>query len=169
MKGQISFVEYVVSFAVFTVFSMYLFFRLLAYMPTYLDELDREKVRSQAYQLSEFLTNDPGFPIDWETGAGPVQRIGLSSVENKSGLISANKVLKMGDYCSNSNYGFVKSKMGVDFQFSVRVLDEGGPLPVGVVAICDPPSASVGSVNATVSRVVAFDNGNYGELIVNVW
>jgi hypothetical protein len=168
MKGQISFVEYIISFAVFSVFVAYMFFRLLNYMPAYLDELRKERIRSQAYQLSEFLVNDPGDPIDWQSRS-PVNRIGLSSVENKSNYISVGKVQKLASYCS-SNYDFVKSKLGVDYQFSINILDEGGKVPLGsVVAVCNPTISVTRTINTTIRRPVAFDNGNFGELIVNVW
>ena len=70
MKAQISFVEYIVSFSIFSVFVAYLFFRLLSYMPAYLNELRGEKLRSEAYQLSEFLINDLGEPLSWASLVG---------------------------------------------------------------------------------------------------
>lgn len=64
MKAQISFVEFIIAFSIFSVFVAYLFFRLLSFMPAYLNEIRSERVRSEAYQISELLINDPGEPME---------------------------------------------------------------------------------------------------------
>jgi len=65
MKGQISFVEYIVSITIFITFAVFFFYNLLSFMPTYLNEIRNERVRSEAYQISELLINDLGEPVNW--------------------------------------------------------------------------------------------------------
>lgn len=165
MKAQISFVEYIVSFSIFSVFVAYLFFRLVDYMPIYLNELKGEKLRSEAFQLSELLVNDPGEPLDWQTKPdSSVKRIGLSSNENKTNYISADKVNRLSASCAG-NYDLVKGWIGADYQFSIIVSSKSG----SPSAVCNPISTTVRGVNATIKRFVAFDTESYGELIVYVW
>jgi len=165
MKAQISFVEYIVSFSIFSVFVAYLFFRLLSYMPAYLNELRGEKLRSEAYQLSEFLVNDPGEPVDWQTKPDSlVKRVGLSNIENKTNYLSADKVKRLAENCT-SNYDLVKRWIGADYQFLLAVSDDSG----SISAVCIPTGAIIRGVNATIKRFVAFDTNSYGELTVYVW
>jgi hypothetical protein len=167
MKGQISFVEYIVSFAVFSVFIAYMFFRLINYMPAYTDELRKEKIRSEAFQLSEYIINDPGSPINWDQG-GAINRIGLSNIANLTNYISVSKVQRLQTSCTN-NYNSVKAILGADYQFSISISDRGGISPPSVSLYCAPSSFSTRTINATVKRAVSFDNGNFGELTVSVW
>jgi len=71
MKGQLSFVEYLVSFLVFITFISYFFLRIINETPIFLNEIRNERIRAEAFQLSEILVNDPGEPINWETSGSP--------------------------------------------------------------------------------------------------
>jgi hypothetical protein len=69
MKGQFS-VEYIVSMTIFIGFVTYIIFSIWRFIPNYLSELRNERIRSEAYQISELLINDPGEPMDWNKVVG---------------------------------------------------------------------------------------------------
>jgi hypothetical protein len=172
VKAQISFVEFIVTFSIFSVFVAYLFFRLLSFMPAYLNEIRSERVRSEAYQISELLVNDPGEPISFNQGGPPpadIKRYGLSHIANKTNFLDMGKVARFLDDC-DADYERTRKKIGTDFQFSVSFNAQNG-IPSSTTS-CGPPQVITRAINATVRRLVAFspeDSGNYGELIVNVW
>src|SRR3989344_2339105 len=92
-KGQISFAEYLVAVVVFIAFIGYFSFQLVNFLPAYLGQIRNERVRGEAYQLSELLINDPGFPINWHVNIGATRRIGLSDeTRNETNLISESKI-----------------------------------------------------------------------------
>lgn len=65
MKGQISFVEYLAALTIFITSVLYIAFQLISFIPQYLNQVNDERVRIDAYQISELLANDPGNPINW--------------------------------------------------------------------------------------------------------
>jgi len=165
VKAQISFVEFIVSFSIFSVFVAYLFFRLLSFMPAYLNEIRSERVRSEAYQVSELLINDLGEPVEWQAGPDDsIRRIGLSDIANKTNFLSVDKVDRLEEECTD-DYEEVRKWIGTDFQFSIFIADKNGVISV----TCIPQIVIVRDINATVRRMVAFGPEDYGELIVNVW
>lgn len=168
-KGQIN-VEYFVSILAFIVFAMYILFQLIGVTPLYLNEVDREILRSEAYQLSEILVNDAGSPSNWETYPTPstiLLRMGLSDeTQNKTNLLSMAKVSLLDSLC-DTDYNQVASWLDTYDYFSITIIESTTST---VVANCQPPTGTaVGLTNMTVRRVVSFDSGDYGELILNVW
>ena len=169
MKGELSFVEFVASLGVFISFVAYIFFLLLRYYPIYVQEVESERKRLEAYQISELLINDPGEPINWENPAislDSIKRLGLSdSSRNKTNLISSSKVNRFNDIC-NQNYEEVKKRVDSEFDFSLILLDLTHN---NLLINCLPYKVVVTPSNITVRRITAFDTGGYGELIVQVW
>jgi hypothetical protein len=168
MKGQLS-MEVIVCMAVFIIFVSYLFFQILGIKPFYIQQIKAERIRAEAYQISELLINDPGEPIDWTTTN--VKRIGLlDHAYNLTNLISWLKVGNLSSLCS-SNYEVVREKIGVkDYQFSIIVNKTDGGVPV----LCYPPPQTIrgGFLNFTIERVVGINTGNNivpGKVIVGVW
>lgn len=162
-KAQFN-VEYFVVLTIFLTFSLYFAFRLTEFYPEYLKNVKEEVLRSEAYRLSEMLINDDGEPKDW-TGlsTNQIKRIGLSyALFNKSNLLDTAKVDAFGDKCS-SEYDRVKELVGSDHNFYVIVNDTTGAL----YTKCGSLGAS--DSIAVVRRVVAFENGDYGKLIVYMW
>ncbi|MEM5882872.1 MAG: hypothetical protein QXQ77_01350 [Candidatus Aenigmatarchaeota archaeon] len=172
MKGELSFVEYVISVGFFISFVAYIFFLLLRYYPIYLQEMESERKRLEAYQISELLINDPGEPANWDT-LDSVKRLGfLDENKNKTNLLSLAKVNKMRDLMSNDfcapNYGYewVKSKIDSEFDFSLTLVNLNTR---EILISCFPPKVVITPTNITVRRIVVFSSGGYGELIIQVW
>ena len=171
MKAQISFVEYLVALSIFITFVGYIFFSLLNFMPTYLGEMEDEIIKSEAYQISEMLINDPGEPVSWNTliGTGSenqIKRIGFSdSTAGKTNFLSATKITSLVSKCPVDGYGDdIKNWIDTKYQFSLIVDDKTG----GVLLDCHPPQTVSGKVKASIRRVVAIGSG-YGELVLQVW
>jgi hypothetical protein len=128
-------------------------------------ELRTETIRSEAYQISELLINDAGYPIDWSLGN--VERIGLSSNLNKANLLSMSKINSIGTNCAPGyGYDFVKNKIGAEDDFSLFVYRQPGNIPI---LACYPSLIVIRDINITVRRPVVFDDGNYGELVLQMW
>jgi len=170
MKGQISFAEFLVSLLIFVGFTFYIYFQLISFMPAYLFQISSERMKIEAWQISELLVNDLGNPINWGDGSiGPAQikRVGLSDQNfNKTNYVSLTKANRLDVLCRN-DYSQVKNWIDIDRQFSFLLLDKNTG---NVIIDCKPPSAYTPRINATMNRFVAFSTGtNIGELIVQVW
>ncbi len=172
MKGELSFVEYIASIGLFISFVAYIFFLLLRYYPIYIQEMENERKRLEAYQISELLINDPGDPINWND-LDSVKRLGFSDEKNnKTNLISFAKISKMrdtqtNDLCApNHGYEWVKSKIDSEFDFTLILLDLTNQQ---ILINCFPSKVIVTPSNITVRRIVAFDTGGYGELLIQMW
>ena len=166
MKAQIS-IEYIISVIVFILFATYIFFRVIVYPAGYINEIKTQRLKSEAYQISELLVNDPGEPLDWNIKPDNERiRIGLSdSNQNKTNFLSMNKIAEFNDTC-NTNYDEIKRLIGTDYQFSI-FLSSSGTASTRLIN-CSYPGMVVKPVKFEVSRIVAFDS-TYGELIVELW
>jgi hypothetical protein len=166
--------EFIISMVIFIIFVSYLFFQILGIRPFYIQQIKAEKVRAEAYQISELLINDPGEPIHWDAIANnpsEIKRIGLSDHNyNLTNLISWLKAENF-SYLCNNNYELIREKTGVkDYQFSIVIHKVNGGMPI----LCYPPPQTVkgGFINFTVERVVGINTGNNivpGKVVVRVW
>jgi hypothetical protein len=176
MKGQIS-IDYYAAVIVFIIIVAYFVFQIANIVPRFVAQIEEESMRSESYQISEIFVNDVGHPNDWNTlvgsNPGQIQRIGFSdqSVGN-SNLVSLSKVSSLQTLCANQGHEFVREIVNTDFQFSVLVVDRDTDI---TQATCFAPATDSSGrpfgrgFVARTSRVFAFDNGNVGELIVQVW
>ncbi|MBS3054940.1 MAG: hypothetical protein J4452_00410 [Candidatus Aenigmarchaeota archaeon] len=170
MKGQLN-LEQIVAMTLFIAFSSYVFFTVFNLVPRYTSEVRSERLRSEAYQMSELLINDPGSPANWDKSVKP-SRLGLSDeTANLTNFISKSKVAALAGNCSAPNYaGFsqVGQWLGTDRQFSLLILSRN----CAITGVDCRPNASVfrsSPINISIRRFVAFDNTCYGELDMEVW
>lgn len=158
-------VEYLTVLVLFLVFSTYFVFRMLDQKPAYLAEVQLEIFRSESYRLSEMLIDDAGDPADWRAGTAGIARIGLSDeTANVTNTVSEAKLSAMKQMCADSaGYASVKSLAGASHDFSlVRISSSGA-----AETVCSP--GATGDVRASITRFVAFDTGDYGQIIVQMW
>jgi len=155
MKAQVGFEQFAALFLF--VFSVsFLIYQLLSYYPTYINEVRRQTLLSEAYQLSELLVNDVGQPANWNLGN--VLRIGLlNETLNKTNVISITKVKYANKTCVE-NYNSFKQLLDLKNDINFVVYLEGS-----MIANC---SRLLGERAVKISRIVSFDNGSYGELIL---
>ena len=167
MKGQISFVEFLVALLIFAIFVGYFSFRLLTYVPYYLNELKKERANSEAYQISEILVNDVGNPANWDDlPFDQVKSLGLSDESiNKTNVLSFSKIDKLNSQCQ-ADYASVKNLLQTDYDFSIYILNS----ETGVMLMsCQPSELIARNLNITVRRMISFNSGDYGELLLQVW
>lgn len=165
MKGQISFVEYLAALSVFITSVIFIAYQLIYFVPQYLNEVNDERVRINAYQISELLINDPGNPPNWY--ASPqIYRIGLSNESlNLTNYVSLAKINTFNNLCnSQGGYSVVKNYVGAAENFTVVFYDLTNPGPP--LISCQPPISFSSLINTSISRIVAIDSGDVGELVV---
>ncbi|MEM5829401.1 MAG: hypothetical protein QW040_02190 [Candidatus Aenigmatarchaeota archaeon] len=166
MKAQISFVEFITSLVIFIGFATYISFQISLFLPNYLNEIRAERMRSEAFQLSELLINDPGEPANWYVNFDNVKRIGLSDeTKNVTNFLSGIKISSFFSNCS-ANYTKIKEKLNTDFDFIVILKDNEGK-----TYSCIPSVVYPRGINTTIRRVIAFRDGDikYGSLLLQVW
>ncbi|MEM5836434.1 MAG: hypothetical protein QXR09_02905 [Candidatus Aenigmatarchaeota archaeon] len=170
MKAQISFVEFLTSITIFLGFTVYIAFQISTFIPNYLNEIKAERMRCEAFQLSELLINDPGDPVNWYlTNFNNVKRLGLlDETKNRTNFLSENKILAFEGNCSK-NYQEVKRKLELDYDFSLILKDgKSGEIKIN----CYPSATIKRYTNTTIRRIVAYEkNGeiSYGEMLLQVW
>ena len=158
-------VEYLTVLILFLIFSTYFTLRMMEQKPAYVAEVQREIFRAESYRLSEMLINDPGHPLDWETlPVGSVKRIGLSdATANVTNLLNETKLSKMGQLCiAVDGYANVKSRVGAQHDFSLEYINSSGTFyRCNPCVTCD--------VKASITRFVAFNTGDYGKIVLQMW
>jgi len=169
MKAQISFVEFLTSILIFITFVGYFSLQILVFVPSYINEITGERLRSEAFQLSELLINDPGQPLNWHLDFLNAERIGLSDhTLNRTNLLSGAKISVLNSKCQE-NYDNIKSLLGTDYDFLILLIEGGtGELKIN----CHPTVTKFRQFNTTIKRVVAYNEDGtikYGEMILQVW
>lgn len=173
LKGQFS-VEFFIVLILFVGVAAYFSIRLIAIRPIYIREVRRAIIRSESYRTSEMLINDPGSPLDWALLVGTpsenqIERIGLlDHSQNKTNLLSEQKMNGLDSLCNGgAGYDTVKSLIGAEHDFSIMLIEK--PSEVMKINECKPAGLGEGENVVLIKRLAAFDSGNYGELIVQVW
>jgi hypothetical protein len=171
-------VDFYVALVVFIVIVVYFLFQISTIVPTFINQIEEQRMMSEAYQVSEILLNDIGQPKNWDTlPIGQISRFGMSDHNaNKTNLIAISKANSLNFLClGEQGYKDVKHRMGMrEFNFSVFVTNrQTGSIEV----TCFNPSeieVSTGlpkrkGFTATANRILAFNDGTYGDMKVQVW
>lgn len=172
LKGQLT-IEYLISFVLFIGLISYVYIMYSSNIPNFIEEVEKEDARAKAYQLSEILINDPGEPINWDTGN--VKRIGLSDENfNKTNLVSTLKIGRLKDLCTN--YEEMLRKLGIDEPVSIfifKIDEQTGERTLFLDDFnCQPPTIKVTQIKSKVSRITAYtDDGDVkmAEIVVEVF
>jgi hypothetical protein len=165
MKGQFTW-DYVVSIITFITLVSYISLQIIGNIPNMLNAIRNEFLRSEAYQLSELLINDPGQPANWNPTN--VKRIGLSNETlNVTNYISSSKISSLVTICSN--YDNLVKLLGIDvskYNISITIFDKTNDQ---LLVNCMPQIVILRAINVTIKRYAAIDNGNYAEIILQAW
>ncbi len=164
MKGQFTW-DYIVSIGAFIALVSYLSLQIVNTAPIGINTIKGEFLRSEAYQISELLINDPGEPKDWTTSN--VERLGFANENfNITNYISSRKISDINTMCA-SNYENVANLLGIDmknYNFSLVMIDRtDGNV---IISDCKSPLLITKSINVTIKRYAAIDNGHYAEMIL---
>lgn len=165
MKAQLSF-DFYFSIVVFIIFVSSLFFKLITFLPLYSEEITSQRLRSEAFQLSEILVNNVGYPGNWYADAANVKLMGLSEeTKNKTNLVSLSKITALKNLCQ-SDFNKVLKIMDVSDGFSVLLANRSVDPPQELLGCL--PADVTGRGRTEVKRIVAFGS-DFGELTVQVW
>ncbi len=166
MKAQLSF-EYYISLIIFIVFVTYLFFQLLNYAPNYFNEVKLQRLRSEAYQISELLVNDAGYPDTWDSG--DAKRLGLlDQSQNKINFLSWNKITKFNDMCKSS-YISIRNLLGAEDNLKILLVDKNTQSSLIDCSAPDNPGRNRADIRRTVAYRNSFGGLSFGELTVQAW
>ena len=167
MKGQISFVEYLASLVLFLTAIIFIALELINFVPQYLTEINNQRIKINAYQISELLTNDPGNPINWYLPSSKILRMGLSNESvNKTDYLSLQKITAFNTYCNSpGGYNNIKNNISAVTNFAVFLFNRTANSGNLLIA-CNPPELFSSAINTTIRRIVAIDSNDTGELIV---
>ncbi len=166
MKGQISFVEYLASLVIFLTAVLFIAVQLINFVPQYLTEINNQRARIDAYQISELLVNDPGNPINWDQ-ASQILRMGLSNESvNRTNYISLQKITAFNAYCNSpGGYYNIRNNISAVNNFAIMLFNRTGNSG-NILINCNPIALFSSSINTTIRRIVAIDSNDIGELIV---
>jgi hypothetical protein len=158
MKTQVGFEQFA-ALSIFVVSVLFLIYELISYYPNYINEIKRQALLVEAYQISELLINDVGEPANWNKFN--VKRIGLLDESlNITNVVSILKVSYANDIC-NSDYNRFKTLLDLKNDINFVVYLEGN-----LIANC---SKAVGEKIAKMNRIISFSNKSYGEIIIWVY
>ena len=168
LKGQLT-IQYLASFIFFLGLVIYIYFSYSANLPTFVEEVRKEDIRSKAFQLSEMLLNDPGKPKNWNQSSTDIERLGFSDQHtNKNNLILKSKIdafnSQFGDCSSSQQYEQVQEKLAFNTSFSFLIFNVSEDGVRELLLNCAPPEFPKTSINATVKRTTALNNTETGEL-----
>ena len=169
-KGQLS-VDFFVALIFFLGFVTYIIFQLFKVGPVNDANIKEEAIRIEAYQLSELLVNNPGYPLDWEIKPllSDIKRIGLSdSTANQANYLASQKISKLNSICNTpTGYNDVRNILDVKDEISISFIDHSGPSDT--IWICKSTVLTNKKVSFNVSRTVSVGGTSFAELIVEVW
>jgi len=166
-KGQLS-IEYFVAMIIFIFFVVYFLFQMSNLVPEFTGEMESQRIRSEAYQMSEIMINGPGMPSNWNTlPYSQTVLFGLSNQTlNKTNLLSSSKINSMNATCASLGQQAIRSKFYTDLDMSMIIIDRTNGNPR---LDCNAPRNNTRGFSVTVRRIVAFDDGKFGDLTLQVW
>ena len=119
MKGVVD-IEFILSVMVFLTTVTFVTFIIMSNTPLFHRESLNEDLRSRAYEMSELLIFDEGYPSDWGAPGVVVQRLGLS--DGDMYVLSLEKINKFDSICQNQpGYQNVKALLGQDFRTDINI------------------------------------------------
>ena len=171
MKAQFS-LDYYVALIFFVLFITYIFFRVASFSPLYTKEINTQRIRAEAFQISEILINDVGEPARWyQVSQTEIKRIGLSNESlNYTNFLSTKKISALnsliGNPCTQSGYEKIKSWLSIEDDFAFTLINKTSET---TILSCKPQQKVARELVVNISRIVAFDSGDYGILNLEVW
>ncbi len=166
-KGVLD-IEFMISIMVFLTAIAFVSFSLVNNIPKLHQESLSQDIKSKAFQISELLMFDQGWPTNWNTllpdQDGQVNRLGLSGGNRY--FLDSEKVTKLNTYCTiPGKYDKIKDLLGLDFRNEVSIEIHDTDLIVKMD--CKPPVTSQVRPKATITRI-AIDSATNKILIMTV-
>ncbi|MBI3190999.1 hypothetical protein HYZ41_04835 [archaeon] len=138
-------VEFILSVVLFFSTITFVSFMIILNVPIFHNEAVNEDIRARAYEISQMLLFDEGYPKNWDITN--IKTIGLSTGDNY--VLSDGKIASLDALCS-SNYTFVKGMLGQGFRNEIRIsiTDSNG----ADLLSCMPKSRGSGRSEFMISR-----------------
>jgi len=160
MKGTLD-IEFILAIIVFLSTISFVTFVILSNIPVFHGESISEDLRARAYEISQLIIFDQGYPSDWNPSN--VLRIGLS---NGTGyVIDTIKVENLKSLCA-SDYARTKSLLGQEFRRDIKINIVDGMNTT--ILDCKPPVTSLVRQEFQISRFVTLNDTRIVRLAVSV-
>jgi hypothetical protein len=142
-KGVLD-IEFMLSVFVFLTALSFVLITLVSNIPKFHQDTVSQDIKAKAFQISEMLMFDQGWPTDW-TGS-TAKRIGLS--EGSRYILNSSKIDNFVSLCIN-DYSRVKNMLGLEYNNDIVIEINTG----GTTKICKPAAVSTSRSKATVTRL----------------
>lgn len=168
-KLQISF-DFVLTIMVFITLVTYFLFYLLSQRNISISGLRREEKFLKAVSISQLLTDEYGYPKNWEIAPkASIKRIGfLNESYSYPNYISRTKVVRlMNDFCNtSSDYSLLKDILGLE-KYNVMIIVKFSD---GTLHSCPSPllDVSLGSPENVTRKVFDSENNQTVTIFVAV-
>lgn len=158
-KGIID-IEFILSIVVFLSVIVFVSFVLIGNIPVFHRESLNEDLRARAYQVSQLIVFDEGYPENWDPTN--VQRIGLSTGE--AYRVSAIKISNLAAVCTN--YNKLKSLLSQGFGNDVKlsIVNSTGQLLLN----CGPPVSTTIISEFPITRYAVLENNVIVKILVSI-
>lgn len=163
--------DFYAALIIFLALIAYITFQLFQTVPASSKNLKEEVIKIEAYQLSELLINDGGYPLDWYDATKypsitDIKRIGLSdSTKNITNFLSSQKITRFKTLCSSFNN--IKSLLDIKNEASFTIIEHD---LAGDVVFSNCKSTEAKTTSFNVSRTALIAGTSYPtEIIVEVW
>lgn len=158
MKSQAG-LEFYAAILIFVLSVTYIFIQIIMVMPKGIEEIRRQTLMSEAFQISEILIKDFGEPANWYSDLSTAKRIGLANESfTQVGIISYQKAIVANNTC-NSNYDLFKRLLGINYDLGLVLVVQNNP-------IINCTKSYGGASVVKISRFIALENKSYGELTI---
>lgn len=151
MKAVVD-IEFMVSLFMFLMSISFITYIIAGNLPRYHEEATINHLRSVAFQTSELLVFDSGYPTTWERSASmdEIRQIGLAS--SKKYVLSREKLAWIETNCKN-RYAVIKDKLIPDQKLDMIISVTSGSF----LFRCSPPSTSSTKDSVSVTRYGVLD------------
>ena len=168
-KGQLS-ADFFVALVAFLGFLAYITFQLFQTVPESSANVKEETIRIEAYQISELLVNNAGFPLDWEAQPlSGIKGIGLSDpAKSMTNYLLRAKLDRLNTICQTpTGYQDIKGILEMNNEMTITFIEH--TLPTDTIWVCKSSVATNKKVAFNVSRTVSIGGNSFGEIIVEMW
>jgi len=162
MKGMLD-IEFIVSVFVFMIAVSFVLLTLTGSLPKMHQETLSQDIQSKAFQVSEMLVGNEGWPYDWNSNVASATRVGLTN--GTKYRIDSQKIQALASLCA-ADYSRAKALMGIDFHNDVAINMDAIDSPSSFE--CMPGATSTVRSSASVTRLAVDELGRIWMLKVTI-
>ena len=162
MKGIID-IEFIFSVMIFLTTITFVTFIIISNIPLFHREAVNEDLRARAYEISELLLVDKGYPENWDAPNIAAERLGLSGGGRYN--LSSDKITELKSMCQTS-YENVKTLLGHDYRndVTIEIIDSGN----NHLLECLPPVITTVRPKFQITRFAVLKDKRIVRMVVGV-